>query len=153
MTNTITLSKSVFDELSRHANDFEKKHPAILEDSTLVPTMERKKYQQLFNQYGEHLQNLLNNARVIDSNDHRLPFVTIGSVVELENMQNNRTTKIMVTFPLSNPPNPGRIMQASYNSPMGQACFLGKPGETVEVNAPGGVFQYRIKSIILAMPS
>lgn len=152
MNYSVSLSKNVMEELCKHANNFEKNHPAVLEDNTLVPAQERKKYQTLFKQYCQQLQNLINNANTNDSNDNSIPFVIIGSVVELENPQNNRITKIMVTFPFANLPNPDKIIQVSYNSPMGQACFLKKVGETVEVNAPGGVFKYRIKSITLAVP-
>ena len=146
------LSKRVFDELTRHISDFEKYQDSILDDQTLVPTLERKKYQQIFGQYSEHLHHLLKTAQVNDSENLGLPFVTIGSVVELENLQNKRTNKIMVIFPLPNPPDSGKIMQTSYNSPMGQAVFLKKPGDTVKVNAPGGLFNYRIKSIVLSIP-
>lgn len=151
MNNQI-LSKSVFDELTRHVSDFERCQNAILDDNELVPAAERKTYQQLFKQYSDHLNNLLTDAQVNDSNDNCLPFVTIGSVVELENLQNKRTNKITVIFPLANPPIQGKVTQTSYNSPMGQALFLKEPGETVEVNAPGGLFLYRIKSVILPIP-
>lgn len=152
MNYSVSLSKGVMENLCKHARDFEKNHPAVLEDNALVPAPERKKYQTLFKQYCQQLQNLINNAKTNDSDDNSIPFVTIGSVVELENLQNNRITKIMVTFPFSDLPKPAKTIQASYNSPMGQACFLKKPDEIVEVNAPGGVFKYRIKSIALALP-
>ncbi len=149
MDTRFNLSKKVFAELSRQVNDFKKNQNAILDNSTLVPPQERKEYQHLFTQYIDQLEHLLNNAPISDSADHHLPFVTIGSVVELENLQNKRTNKIMVTFPLPNLSNPGKMRQTSYNSPIGRALFLKNPGEKLEVNAPGGLFQYQVKSIIL----
>ncbi len=98
------------------------------------------------------MTHLLDKVQVIDSNDHSLPWVTIGSVVELENLQSKRINKIMVVFPLANPPDLGKYMQTSFNSPIGQALFLKQPGETIEVTAPGGIFHYEIKSIVLSVP-
>lgn len=152
MNNQIVLSQIVFDELSRHVNEFEKYQNSILDDNSLIPVLERKKYQQIFMQYSERLTDLLNNAQINDSNDHSLPCVTINSIVEMKNLQNKRTNKIMVIFPLPNQPDSGKTMQTSYNSPMGQALFLKRLGEIVEVKAPGGVFNYQIESIVLYIP-
>lgn len=152
MKKKVILSKIVFDKLSRHIVDFETNQNAVLDDSALIPPAERKKYQELFMQYCEHLQQLLKDAQVENSKDHSLPCVTIGSMVELENLQNKRTNKIIVNFPSVNLPTVEKIAQTSFNSPIGSAIFLKKPGDTVEVNAPGGVFQYQIKSIDLLIP-
>ena len=152
MANRISISQIVFSELSRHVNEFQKYQNSILDDSSLIPVLERKKYQQSFTDYIDYLTDLLDKAHINDSSENSLPCVTIGSVVELVNLQNKRTNKIMVTFPLPNPPDSGKIMQTSFNSPIGQALFLKKPGDIVEVNAPGGVFNYEIKSIVLYIP-
>jgi len=109
-------------------------------------------YQTLFSQYSHHLQRLLKHARTDDSDNYNLPFVTIGSIVELENLQNKRVIQIMVSFPSMSQGSAERIARTSYNSPMGQALFLKQPGDNIEVHAPGGMFLYRILSIILPIP-
>lgn len=151
MGNRIILSKIVFDKLSKHLKEFASIQNTLLNDNELVPASERKNYQEIFGQYCLHIQRLLKEAHINDSDDNSLPCVTLGSVVELENLENKRTNKIMVTFPSINQPpdSKKKIAQTSYNSPVGKALFLKKPGDTVEVNAPGGTFQYRIKTVDL----
>ncbi|NLV21728.1 MAG: GreA/GreB family elongation factor [Syntrophomonadaceae bacterium] len=151
MYKKITISKIVFDKLSKHIEDFSSFQNTLLNDNELVPTAERKLYQDIFMQYCQHIQRLLKEAKINNSDDNSLPCVTLGSVVELENLENKRINKIMVTFPNANQPVDTRkkIAQTSYNSPVGRALFLKKPGDTVEVNAPGGTFQYRIKTVDL----
>ncbi len=151
MSKKVTLSRFVFDRLSKHMHDFTDVQNKLLNDTELVPAAERKSYQELFMQYLQHLERLLKNAQIIDSEDNHLPCVTLGSLVELENLENQRINKILVTSPTVNPPVDKKIKASStsYNSPVGKAIFLKKPGDTVEVNAPGGKFKYRIKSVDL----
>ncbi|HPF20826.1 MAG TPA: GreA/GreB family elongation factor [Syntrophomonas sp.] len=151
MSKKITLSKFVFDRLSKHFKDFTETQNKLLNDTEMVPAAERKTYQEIFMQYLQHLERLLKEAQITDSEDNSLPCVTFGSVVELENLENKRINKIFVTYPTANPPVDKKIKVSltSYNSPVGKALFLKKPGDTVEVNAPGGKFKYRIKSVDL----
>ena len=151
MGKKTTLSKIVFDRLSKHMEDFSAVQNKILNDNELVPAGERKVYQELFMQYCQHIQRLLKEAQINDSDDNSLPCVTLGSVVELENLENKRINKILVTFPTANQAVDAKkkISQTSYISPVGKALFLKKPGDTVEVNAPGGKFRYRINAVDL----
>jgi len=151
MKKKITISKFVFDRLSKHMEEFTAIQNKVLNDNEMVPAAERKTYQDIFMQYIQYLQHLLKEAHIADSDDPSLPCVTLGSVVELENLENKRINKILVTFPTANQPVDKKIKLSptSYNSPIGKALFLKKPGDTVEVNAPGGRFKYRIKSVDL----
>ncbi len=149
MKKKITLSKYVFDRLSKHMEEFTALQNKVLNDNEMVPVGERKTYQDLFMQYIQYLQHLLKEAHVADSDDPSLPCVTLGSVVELENLENKRINKILLSFPTANQPvdKKLKLSATSYNSPVGKALFLKKPGDTVEVDAPGGKFKYRIKSV------
>lgn len=152
MSQPVSLSKVVFNKLSKHYCEFADYQKDVLNNSSLVSLQEREMYQTLFSQYNHHLQRLLKNACTDDSDDHHLPFVTIGSIVELENLQNKRRSRIMMSFPFMSQGTAERIARTSYISPMGQALFLKRPGDNIEVHAPGGLFLYRILSIILPIP-
>lgn len=145
-----SISKTVFDKLSQHIEEFSAIQDQVLNNIDLVPPTERKSYQEIFRQYDQHLQRLLSEAHVNDSADESLPCVTLGSMVELEDLVNQRNSKILITFPGLNQTSGAKLKVAktSYNSPIGKALFLKKPGDTVEVNAPGGVYRYRIKAVV-----
>ncbi|NLV22591.1 MAG: hypothetical protein GXY49_11490 [Syntrophomonadaceae bacterium] len=151
MSKKVTLSKFVFDRLSKHMEDFTDVQNKLLNDNEIVPATERKTHQEIFMQYINHLERLLKEAQITDSEDKSLPCVTLGSVVELENLENKRINKILVTYPTacSLVDKKIKVSSTSYNSPVGKALFLKKPGDTVEVIAPGGKFKYRIKSVDL----
>lgn len=148
MKKNIIMSKKVFEHLQKHLEEFCEHQQKFLEDN--VPVIpERKKVDELFKLYIKQLEDLLSNAQSVDSNDFKLPFVTIGSEVELENMQNSRSQKVRIMLPKQNSEGSSKFSRASCLSPMGYALFLRKAGETIEVDAPAGICRYRIKSVSL----
>jgi transcription elongation factor GreA len=90
------------------------------------------------------IEKLLYNARplVIDSdNGHR---VALGSTVRLKNLDNNSVSVYRIVSTVESDPFENKI---SNISPVGKAVFGSEVGDQVRVNAPGGIFYYKIEDI------
>ena len=90
------------------------------------------------------LEDSLRRAQIID-HDGRNDKVRVGSTVTLfeEGFEGEEETYYIVGVHEADPTN-GRI---SNESPIGKALLGAKVGETVKVNAPGGLMQFTIKAI------
>jgi transcription elongation factor GreA len=90
------------------------------------------------------LEDSLRRAQVID-HDGRNDKVRVGSTVTLfeKGYEDEEETYYIVGVHEADPAN-GRI---SNESPIGKAILGAKVGQTVKVNAPGGLMQFTIKAI------
>lgn len=92
----------------------------------------------------QEIEKMLEMAEVIDeSAAHASKEVRIGSTVSLKTKDNKRRKYQLVGAAETNP-SEGRI---SDESPLGQALLGKKRGETVKIQAPGGVVEMTITSI------
>ncbi len=92
----------------------------------------------------QEIEKMLEMAEVIDeSAAHASKEVRIGSTVSLKTKDNKRRKYQLVGAAETNP-SEGRI---SDESPLGQALLGKKRGETVTIQAPGGVVEMTITSI------
>ena len=73
-----------------------------------------------------------------------MPIVTIGTLVTVMNVGNQREFSFHIVGPNYNRKNSRDV---SCLSPVGRALMLKKVEDEVLVNAPGGTFKYQIKSI------
>jgi transcription elongation factor GreA len=92
----------------------------------------------------QEIEKMLEMAELIDeSAAHASKEVRVGSTVSLKTKDNKRRKYQLVGAAETNPAE-GRI---SDESPLGQALLGKKRGETVKIQAPGGVVEMTITSI------
>lgn len=89
------------------------------------------------------VENMIKSAKVYDEDELGTETVGIGSKVEIVNDRKQKFEYRIVGFAQANP-NEGKI---SDESPVGKALMGHRVGEYAEVEAPGGVFRFRIVSI------
>lgn len=90
------------------------------------------------------LENILRNARVVHMDDIDTDAVSIGSTVLLKDLEFDEEVEYTIVGSHGSDPDKNRI---SYESPVGKALLGKKIGDTIEVQVPAGVIQYKILAI------
>lgn len=90
------------------------------------------------------LEKMLRNAEVIDDDEVRSDVISVGSKVELLDMEFNETVEYVIVGSAEADPLQGRI---SNESPVGQGLLGHSVGETVVIEAPAGALGYKILGI------
>ena len=90
------------------------------------------------------LENKVRYAKIIDEKDIDTKTVQIGSTVKLYDVEFDEEVEYTIVGSTEVNLSENRI---SNESPIGSALLGAKKGQTVEVNAPAGVIQYKIISI------
>lgn len=140
------LPKSVFEVLVKHLVDLEEENGQLLEKYFPISTEEREVFSDLIKDYINSLEEYIKNAKIIKDYGKNCPFVVIGSIVEVEDLQDKNVERLRVVSPFENVYNTKDSI-VSYLSPMGRALLLKKEKETVIVETPVGKCAYYIKSI------
>ena len=94
------------------------------------------------------LKDLIENAVIIDATDEEnVPkdVVTLGSVVEVEDIEFKEKMTYTIVGSQEANPNDGKI---SDDSPLGKALRSHKAGEKVIVEAPAGNIKFKILSVV-----
>ena len=90
------------------------------------------------------LENLVNQAVIIDESHGKRESVDVGATVTVKN-QDGQTIKYTITGSAEADPQSGKI---SNFSPMGKSLLGKKVGEVTEVSAPSGKVKLEILSIL-----
>lgn len=90
------------------------------------------------------LEKMLRNARIINDNEVNTNVVSIGSTIKLKDMEFGDIAEYTIVGSAEADPLENKI---SNESPVGQALLGKSVGETVDVNVPAGVIQYKILDI------
>lgn len=90
------------------------------------------------------LEDLVNNAVIIDESHGKRDTVEVGATVTVKN-PSGQTTKYTITGSTEADPSQGKISNAS---PMGKSLLGKKVGEIAEVNAPSGKIKLEVLSIL-----
>ena len=90
------------------------------------------------------LENKLRYAKVIDEKDIDTKTVQIGNTVKLHDIEFDEDVEYTIVGSTEVNLAENKI---SNESPIGKALLGAKKGETVEVEAPAGVIEYKILSI------
>ena len=90
------------------------------------------------------LENKVRYAKIIDEKDIDTKTVQIGSTVKLYDVEFDEEVEYTIVGSTEVNLAENRI---SNESPIGSALLGAKKGQTVEVNAPAGVIQYKNKNI------
>ncbi|NLM46856.1 MAG: GreA/GreB family elongation factor [Firmicutes bacterium] len=145
MTSEVRQSDTIFASLGRQLAEIEAGKGKLLEQYFPEPSQERDAFEALLEKYIRQLEGLLRGSKEQKNKANgEVPFVTIGSAVEIIETEADEVFKYRIVNPENVNPDAGDI---SYLSPMGKSLLLKKVGDEVVVKAPGGVFHYRIKAI------
>lgn len=79
----------------------------------------------------------------------KLPTVALGSVVHIRDVESNDRDTYVLTRPGDADIRRGRISSAS---PIGRAIYGSRPGDMIEVDAPGGFFLVEVEDVEEAPP-
>ncbi len=90
------------------------------------------------------LEDRLRAAHVLEKKDIAKGVVSVGSVVRLKDVAQNKTIEYTIVGSAEANPSESKL---SNESPVGKAIMGRKKGETVEVTAPRGALKYKIVAI------
>ncbi len=90
------------------------------------------------------IENILRNVTLIDDMNREKGVVDIGSVVTIKFIDDDETEDYTIVGTHEANPNENKI---SFQSPIGEAIFKQKQGQTVEVQSPNGIFKVKIVQV------
>lgn len=90
------------------------------------------------------LESILRNAKLIDEDEITTDVVSVGSKVEVLDIEYDETMEYTIVGSAEADPYLGKI---SNESPVGSALLGHKTGEEVDVQVPDGIIKYKILSI------
>lgn len=90
------------------------------------------------------IEKMLRNAKVIDEQDVNSDIVGVGSKVTLIDVNNKTEVEYMIVGSAEADPSQAKI---SNESPVGRSLMGKKVGDKVNVEAPIGTIQYKVKAI------
>ena len=105
---------------------------------------EAKKEQAQLEERIMKLENMLKKARVISEEDITLDEVSIGTTVQVKDLEFEEVLEYAIVGSAEADPYELKI---SNESPVGQKILGQKKGDTVEVNVPAGKLKYQILEI------
>lgn len=157
ISNRFKMSQERLDALKEELNYLEtvrEKEVAelIKEARSFGDLSENSEYDEAKTEQGKlyskiaELKVLIENAEIVDNIDENAPkdTVTLGSVVRVRDLEDGYEDKFEIVGSQEANPRAGRI---SDDSPMFQGMKGHRAGDTVEVQAPAGVFKFEILSV------
>ena len=90
------------------------------------------------------IEGMLKVARVVEDDSGDVDVVGIGKTVKLYDIEFEEEAVYSIVGPTEADPTENKL---SYESPVGKALLGKKAGETVDVDAPGGMVSFKILEI------
>ncbi|MGI6707320.1 MAG: GreA/GreB family elongation factor [Clostridia bacterium] len=143
------ISRSAYEILHKHLVELEGKVNDVIETYFADTVESREDFLRLIDNYVSRLTSIMDSSKKVESQDEELPLVIIGSEVEVENVEEQKTCKFLITSPFAEHSTSSDTECASCLSPVGRALLLKRPAEQVSVTAPTQTFHYKIRSIRL----
>ncbi len=140
----IELSPETIKGLREHLEDINARQSQIIEDFIARNCDEYRDYTAGFKKYLLQLHELVEKSKEVTGKDSGMPIITIGTLVNVMNSENQKEFSFHIVSPNYNRRNSRDV---SCLSPVGRALLLKQVGDEVLVEAPGGMFKYLIKSI------
>ena len=92
----------------------------------------------------KHLESVIANSRIVDTNNIDTSRVSILTRVKITNVTTKKTFEYMIVGEKEADLKAGKI---SASSPIGSGLLGKKIGEIAEIKAPNGVMQFQIEAI------
>ena len=151
------LSKERYDEIVAEVDylineEYPRIKEALAEDRAQGDLSENFEYRAARRAQGKaisrirFLQRVLQFSRVIDTKALPKDQISLLSKVEFTNLSTNVKMTYTIVSPHEMNLQEGKI---SCKSPIGMALMGKKVGDVVDVNAPSGIFQLRIESVLV----
>ena len=145
--------KKLKDELN-HLKTFERKMiiKAIADARDKGDLSENAEYDAAKNDQGlleikiAKLDEIVANARIVDSSKLDINKVSILTTVKIKNLKNNMEMKYTIVAENEADLKSGKI---SIDSPIGKGLVGKKVGDTVDVTVPAGIIQFQILEITI----
>ncbi len=139
-----SLSKTVFEKLLKQLVAIEEKNTS--RNKHLNSDSNQSEFAEIMELYTLELRELIEFASQVESDDTSVPFVVIGSDVEIRDLDSNELYIYHITTP--------EVYQTGENdvtllSPIGKALLMKEAGTSVDIRIPSGMIHYRIESISL----
>lgn len=146
MEKEVVLSKDAFDMLVSGLLNMEEGKRMLFDDYFPNPSKEREEIAELTDKYLSQLEKTVSQTTVGELSSNEFPYVVVGCQVTIQAVDSSETYDYRIISPLSAKTD---FRDVSYLSPMGKALLLKRVDDIVSVEAPGGVFNYRIVAIKL----
>ncbi|MBB1523055.1 MAG: transcription elongation factor GreA [Clostridiales bacterium] len=92
------------------------------------------------------LEYMISQAKIIDESEINTDTVAVGNTVYITNISNNKEQKYTIVGTTESNILQGKI---SNESPIAKSLLGAKVGDIVQVEAPAGIIEYKIKKITL----
>ena len=146
MQEKVIITKSAYENLLAHLVDFEERKNNIINSYFPEYNKQRDEFEKLIDNYISTLDSVVKNVSFSEVSENEFPFVCLNSLVEIEDVEENEIFNYMLIEP--------EAVNTEHDcitilSPMGKALLCKKKGEVFAVNAPSGIYRYRVRSIKL----
>lgn len=141
-----TISRRVFEVLLKHLVDMEEMRGQLLDRYYPDITREREMFENLLSAYMEMIEQYINSAKIADNVEDTCPFIIIGSIVEIENLDDNGIETYQIVSPFESGMH-SVIDSASFLSPFGKELILKKRMDRVTIENSAGQYNYVVRSI------
>lgn len=139
----------IIDFLSEHLKKVESTRNHILKEFYENHTEDRDNFESILQNYIRNIRNFM-DSDIAAIDNKQWPFVLIGSIVEVEDLDYNSIDKLKIVPPFHED-KATKLECASCLSPVGHALLLKKIGDKVAVKTPLGDCNFMIKSIDLPL--
>ncbi len=144
----IFLSKDAFNLVIASLLDLEERKTEYLDSFFPLLTKERESMDDMITNYIQRMDDTLARISVVGSpRFNKFPFVVVGSNITVQDMESQSMSDFRLITPSEPTVKGGDI---SIFSPIGKALLLKENNLVVKYEAPGGVFCYKILSILLS---
>lgn len=140
------ISRATYEYLVQHIVNIEDEKNNVINEFYPEETIEKKEFENFIADYISSIESFLEKASHNNRTDLHLPFVTIGSIVEITEVDSGESSTIQIVSPFFDK-NFIKMDCASYLSPVGKALLLKRVNDKVRVSTPIGEFNYTVKSI------
>lgn len=151
MHSGIELTGYVYNAILSHLVGIEERKDEIVNEMYTDSSEMRDNFTSFLDSYTNKLDELVRSVQVIERPDREklkslnfLPYVIIGSVVELEDLNNKSTKVYKIISPYDSK---GSENELSYVSALGSELMLKRPGEIVRAEDDRDLYLYMVKSI------
>lgn len=144
----VVLSKKMLDYLAKHVSKIENEKDRLIRENYPEDTEESIGINEFFKEYSLKIRNYIENSEPTAKGSDKCPFAIIGSVVEVEDIDDKDVFSYNIVLPFSNESTTS-MDSASCLSPLGKSLLLKSAGERVNVQVPAGTLHYVIRNITL----
>jgi transcription elongation factor GreA len=142
------LSREIYDYLSWHVGEIEKKKELLFNEHYIEETEECINFKAFFKDYVDYINGYLSTVKVGKGGMTTCPFVIIDSIVEVFDAEEMENCQYRIVLPFVKGTD-AAIDCASCLSPLGKALLFKAENDDVDVQIPTGVLNYTIKKITL----